>query len=121
MAAVSILELATVANFLAGVVNYLPNLFTGVLILIVGLLVVDLFASHIQGIIKEMNIEGMDVLVPPIKGFLFFIIILMAFDTMLIDTSIFYILIGPLAWGLAIVVAFRWGIKEALVAYAKAK
>lgn len=121
LAAVNILKLTIVADFLVGAVNYLPNLFAGVLILIVGMLVIDFFADHIQGIIKGMNIEGMDVLVPALKGFLFFVVILMAFDTMLIDTSIFYILIGPLAWGLAIVVAFRWGIKEALVAYAKAK
>ncbi len=42
-------------------------------------------------------------------------------SSMLIDTSIFYLFVGPLAWGLAIVVAFKWGIKEALVEYAKAK
>ena len=40
---------------------------------------------------------------------------------MLIDTSIFYILVGPLAWGIAVVVAFKWGIKDALVEYAKAR
>lgn len=121
LAAVNILGLTIVADFLVGVVNYLPNLITGILILIIGMLVVDFFADHIQSIVKGMNIEGMEMLIPAIKGFLFFILILMAFDTMLIDTSIFYILIGPLAWGLAVVVAFRWGIKEALVAYAKAK
>ncbi|MCL7410527.1 MAG: hypothetical protein M8350_01765 [Methanosarcinaceae archaeon] len=121
LAAVNILKLTIVADFLVGVVNYLPNLFTGILILIIGMLVIDFFADHIQDIIKGMDIEGMGVLVPAIKGFLFFIVILMAFDTMLIDTSIFYILIGPLAWGIAVVVAFKWGIKEALVAYAKAK
>jgi hypothetical protein len=45
----------------------------------------------------------------------------LALDTMLINTSIFYIFLGPLAWGFAIVVAFKWGIKEALVAYGEAK
>jgi hypothetical protein len=39
----------------------------------------------------------------------------------LIQTNIFYIFLGPLAWGFAIVVAFKWGIKDALVAYAKEK
>jgi hypothetical protein len=46
-------------------------------------------------------------------------VVLLALDTLLIDTSIFYILLEPLAWGIAIVVAFRWGIKEAIVAYAR--
>jgi hypothetical protein len=44
---------------------------------------------------------------------------LLALDAMLIDTGIFYLLIGPLAWGIAVVVAFKWGIKEAIVAYAR--
>ena len=68
-----------------------------------------------------MEVEGANVWIPLLKGFLALILILLALDTMLIDTSIFYLLIGPLAWGIAVVVAFKWGIKEALVAYAKEK
>ncbi len=65
--------------------------------------------------------EGADVVLPLLKGFLFLIVILMALDVMLINTSIFYVFLGPMAWGFAIVVAFRWGVKEAIVAYAEAK
>jgi hypothetical protein len=68
-----------------------------------------------------MNVEGTNIWIPALRGFLAFIVILLALDALLIDTSIFYAFIGPLAWGIAVVVAFKWGIKDALVEYAKAR
>ena len=120
-AAVEILEFTMITNFLLGIINYLPSLFTGILILIVGLLAIDFFMDYIQATMKGMNLEGAEIMGPLLRGFLFFIITLMALDVMLINTSIFYIFLGPLAWGFAIVVAFRWGVKEAIVAYAQSK
>lgn len=120
-AAVEILQFTMLTEFLVGVVAYLPSLFMGILLLIIGLLVIDFFADNIQAAMKGANVEGMDVILPLLKGFLFFIVILMALETMLIKVNIFYVFLGPLAWGVAIVVAFKWGIKDALVAYAQAK
>lgn len=121
VAALEILQFSMLTDFLVRVINYLPSLFTGILLLIVGLLVIDFFMDYIQASMKGMKVEGVDVMLPALKGFLFFVIILMALETMLINTNIFYLFLGPLAWGFAIVVAFRWGIKDALVAYAQSK
>lgn len=119
--AIEILQFTMLTAFMLSVVNYLPSLFTGVIILMVGLLAIDLFMDYIQTTMKGMKVEGVDVVLPLLRGFLFLIIILMALDVMLINTSIFYIFLGPLAWGFAIVVAFKWGVKEAVLAYAKTK
>jgi len=54
-----------------------------------------------------------------LRGFLFLIVILVALDTMLVNTGILYLFLGPLAWGVAIVIAFKYGVKDAIVAYAK--
>ncbi|WP_407357208.1 mechanosensitive ion channel family protein [Methanolobus sp. WCC5] len=121
IAALDILKLEMIAGIIEAILNYLPNLFAGVLILLIGLLAIDLFADHIGNMMKNVNVEGANIWIPALRGFLSLVIILLALDAMLIDTSIFYILIGPLAWGVAIVVAFKWGIKDALVAYAKEK
>jgi hypothetical protein len=120
-AAFEILHFTLLTEFLVVVLNYLPSLFTGILILIIGLLAIDFFMDYIQATMKGMKVEGVDIMLPVLKGFLFLIVILLALDTMLINTSIFYIFLRPLAWGFAIVVAFKWGIKEAIVAYAQAK
>lgn len=120
-AAMEIMQFRMLTAFLISIINYLPNLFTGILILIIGLLAIDFLMDYIKSILKGMNVTEADVMVPLLKGFLFLLVILLALDTMLIKTSIFYIFLGPLAWGFAVVVAFKWGIKEAIVAYAEAK
>ncbi|SDF30691.1 Conserved TM helix [Methanolobus vulcani] len=121
MAALNILKLNIIAGVIAAILAYLPNLFAGILILLIGLLSIDLFADYIGSLLENMNVQGTNIWVPALRGFLAFVVILLALDAMLIDTSIFYILIGPLAWGIAVVVAFKWGIKDALVEYAKAR
>ncbi|TGC11436.1 mechanosensitive ion channel family protein [Methanolobus halotolerans] len=121
VAALDILNLSMIAVVVGQILAYLPNLFAGVIILVIGLLAIDLFADYIGSMMKSMDVEGSEIWIPALRGFLALIIVLLALDTLLIDTSIFYILLSPLAWGIAIVVAFRWGIKEALVAYAREK
>jgi len=120
-AAMEILEFTMITDFLVSVMDYLPSLLVGILILMIGFLAIDFFMDYIQATMKGMNVEGADVMLPLLKGFLFLIVILMSLDVMLINTGIFYVFLGPLAWGFAIVVAFRWGVKEAIVAYAEAK
>lgn len=121
LAALNILKLTIIANLVQDVINYLPNLFVGLLILIIGLLAIDFFADYIANIMKGMTVEHADILVPAFRGILSLVVMLLALDAMLIDTGIFYLFIGPLAWGLAVVIAFKWGIKDAIVAYAREK
>jgi len=119
VAALNILNLTMIAQLIESMINYLPNLFAGVLILIIGLLAIDFFADYIGNVMKGMKVENADIWVPAFRGILSLVVMLLALDAMLIDTGIFYLLIGPLAWGIAVVVAFKWGIKEAIVAYAR--
>ncbi|WP_406657898.1 hypothetical protein V7O62_04900 [Methanolobus sp. ZRKC2] len=121
LAALDILNLPIIAVVVGKILAYLPNLFAGILILVVGLLAIDLFADYIGEMMKNMDVEGSDIWISALRGFLALVVVLLTLDALLIDTTIFYILLEPLAWGIAIVVAFRWGIKEAMVAYAKAK
>ncbi|WP_292465286.1 hypothetical protein [Methanolobus sp.] len=121
MAALDILNLTLIAGIVAAMIAYLPSLFAGVLILVIGLLAIDLFMDYIGSFMKNMSVEGSEIWMPALRGFLALVVILLALDAMLIDTSIFYILLNPLAWGVAIVVAFKWGIKDAIVAYAREK
>ncbi|WP_370572945.1 hypothetical protein [Methanomethylovorans sp.] len=121
VAALNILNLTMIAQLIESMINYLPNLFAGVLILIIGLLAIDFFADYIGNVMKGMKVENADIWVPAFRGILSLVVMLLALDAMLIDTSIFYLLMGPLAWGIAVVVAFKWGIKEAIVAYAREK
>jgi len=114
-----ILQLRIITAFLVKVIDYIPHVFTGILILIIGFLSIDLVVDYLQNTLKEMKVEGAEIVLPALRGFLLLLVILLTLDTLLIDTSIFYTFLGPLAWGLAIVIAFKWGVKESLVAYAR--
>lgn len=118
-AAVDILGLTMITTLLISITEYLPRLFTGILILMIGILAIDLVMDYLKKSIDGMNIEGTNILLPLLRGFLILVVILVALDTMLIDTGIIYLFFGPLAWGIAVVVAFKYGVKEAIVEYAK--
>lgn len=115
----NILQLTMLTQLLISITEYLPRLFTGILILIIGILSIDIVMDYLTSTVRGMNIEGTDIILPLLRGFLFLIVILVALDTMLVNTSILYLFFGPLAWGIAIVVAFKYGVKDALVAYAR--
>lgn len=89
------------------------------MILIIGLLSIDVVMDYISSAFKGISTEEIDIFLPLLRGFLYLIVILLALDTMLVNTSILYLFLGPLAWGLAVVIAFKYGVKDAIVAYAK--
>ncbi|MGB9929251.1 MAG: mechanosensitive ion channel family protein [Methanosarcina sp.] len=118
-AASDILQLTILTDLLISFTNYLPRLLTGILIFLIGVFTIDLVMDYVESIIKGMNVEGTNVIMPILRGFLLLVVILIALDTMLIDTGILYLFFGPLAWGIAIVVAFKYGVKDAITAYAR--
>ncbi|MCO5382707.1 MAG: hypothetical protein NHB15_11925 [Methanosarcina barkeri] len=115
----NILQLTMFTELLISITEYLPRLFTGILILMIGILSIDLVMDYLSGTVRGMHVEGTEIILPLLRGFLLLIVVLVALDTMLINTSILYLFFGPLAWGIAIVVAFKYGVKDAIVAYAR--
>lgn len=118
-AAFDILQQTMVTQLLIDITQYLPRVLVGILILVIGILSIDIVMDYMSRTVKDMQIEGADIFLPLLRGFLLLILILVSLDTMLIDTSILYLFFGPLAWGIAFVVAFKYGVKDALVAYAR--
>ncbi|WP_410507009.1 hypothetical protein RSJ42_09175 [Methanosarcina hadiensis] len=114
-----ILQLTMITDLLIDITQYLPRVLIAILILLIGILSIDIVMDYLSGTIRGMKIEGADIILPLLRGFLLLIVVLVALDTMLIDTTIVYILFRPLAWGIAIVVAFKYGVKDAIVAYAR--
>lgn len=79
------------------------------LILVIGLLAIAFFDDDIGNVMKGMKVENADIWVPACIGILSLVVMLLVLDAMVIGTGIFYLLIGPLAWGIAVVVASKWG------------
>ncbi len=119
MAAVDVLNMSVVSNMIGQMVLYLPNFFSGMVILIGGIVVVDFLADWIDSVVKGMKIEGGKQVLLAVRAFMFLIIAILAMDQFLIDTTIIYTFLAPGAWAAAAIIAFRYGVKDALVAYAK--
>jgi len=118
-AAADILRLVMIADLLISITQYLPRVIVAILILMIGVLSIDIVMDYLSGTVRGMKVEGADVILPLLRGFLLLILVLVSLDTMMIDTGILYLFFGPLAWGIAIVVAFKYGVKDAIVAYAR--
>jgi hypothetical protein len=118
-AAFDILQQTMITDLLIDITQYLPRVIVAILILMIGVLSIDVVMDYLSGTVKDMDIEGADIILPLLRGFLLLIVVLVALDTMLIDTGILYVFFRPLAWGIAIVVAFKYGVKDAIVAYAR--
>jgi hypothetical protein len=121
MAGVNILDIELFSEFLQKTVDYLPNFIAGIVILIVGLAVADFMVNWITRLTKTMKIEGGEFLETAVRVFLFLVITLLALDQMRIDTTIIRLFLVPLAWALAIILIFRWGVKDALAGYREVK
>jgi len=93
-------------------VTFLPNLVSGLLILLGGFILVDW--------IGEMIEEGSSSTLPPallswfVKAVLYFVVITIALAEMGVDVTILYIIAQALAWSLAIAIgiAFGWNLKD---------
>ncbi|WP_332881662.1 mechanosensitive ion channel family protein [Methanosarcina horonobensis] len=91
-----ILRQPMITDLLIDITLYLPRVLIAILILLIGILSIDIVMDYLSNTIKGMKIEGADILLPLLRGFLLLIVVLVALDTMLIDTTIIYILFRPL-------------------------
>ena len=123
LAAVDILGIEMLSNFVNQVLLYLPNLIAGIIILVVGLIAVEWLTKFIRSTIKEYKVISANLITMVLRVILIFFIFMMALDQWKIDTSIIYTIIQPLAWGIAaaIAVAFGWGFKDVISDWSKSK
>ena len=127
MAAINVLGIALLIDFMNKLVLYIPHLIAGLLLLIVGLILVDFLMDWIGTQLKTREVASGDLIATILRALFSLLIITLALDQMLIDTSIIYTFLEPLAWGLgiglavAIGIAVGWGSKEIVADYLKDK
>lgn len=102
VAASNVLKLDFLSNLFQTIVFYLPHFLMFLIILIVGFVVVDYFADILQGWGKTQNIEFLGVIILLLRVFFYFIILILALSQLLIDLTIIYTFITPLAWGVGL-------------------
>jgi len=102
VAASNVLKLDFLSNLFQTIVFYLPHVLMFLIILIVGFIVIDYFADILQGWGKTQNIEFLGVIILMLRIFFYFIILILALSQLLIDLTIIYTFVTPLAWGVGL-------------------
>ena len=123
MAAVDVLQIAMLTEFMENIALYLPHLIAGIIVLIIGLILVDFIMDWTEELLTSRDVSFADIIAPVLRAIFSLVVVILALDQLLIDTTILYTFLVPLAWGLAIGIAIAlgislgWGSKEAVAEY----
>jgi small-conductance mechanosensitive channel len=102
LAAVSVLQIAALSVFVAAIVAYIPNILAFLLILIIGFIVVDWGVDFIRHFGETHQIEYMGMVTMLLRVFFYFVIVILALEQLLLDLTIIYVFLVPVAWGIGI-------------------
>jgi small-conductance mechanosensitive channel len=102
VAAANVLQLEFLTTLFQSIVVYLPHIAMFLIILIAGFIMVDYFADLLDGWGKTQDIEFLGVIIMLLRVFFYFIILILALSQLLIDLTIIYTLVTPIAWGVGL-------------------
>jgi hypothetical protein len=102
LAAVDILNLEYLSQFMTKVVEYIPHVIAFMITLVVGIILVDYFIDMFQTYSRNTNIELLSPVMVLLRIFLYFVVVMLALSQLLLDLTIIYAIITPLFWGLGI-------------------
>ncbi|WP_049969755.1 mechanosensitive ion channel family protein [Haladaptatus cibarius] len=118
LAAANVLAIATLSEWVATAVSYLPALIAGLLVIVLGFVVADFIGDAIMRTRAATHTAYTNWFASGTRMFLYFTAIVIGLDTMGIDVGILYVFARALAWGLAaavaigVGVAFGWGGRD---------
>ncbi|WP_458208589.1 mechanosensitive ion channel family protein [Haladaptatus sp. NG-SE-30] len=118
LAAANVLAIATLSEWVATAVSYLPALIAGLLVIVLGFVVADFIGDAIMRTRAATHTAYTQWFATGTRLFLYFTAIVIGLDTMGIDVGILYLFARALAWGLAaaiaigVGVAFGWGGRD---------
>ncbi|MFA7563169.1 MAG: hypothetical protein WCY70_06975 [Methanoculleus sp.] len=102
LAAVGVLQIPALSAAVGLIVAYIPNIVAFILILVIGIILIDWLMDLLQGMGETRRIEGFGVITMLLRAFLYFIVVILALQQLLLDLSIIYVFVVPLAWGVAL-------------------
>jgi len=102
LAAVSVLQIPTLTAAVAAIVAYIPNIVAFILILVIGIILIDWLMDILQNMGEVQSIQGFGFITILLRAFLYFVVAILALQQLLIDLSIIYVFVVPIAWGVGI-------------------
>lgn len=118
LVAADVLNITVFSNFLTMLLEYIPYLIAGILILILGFTLSDFASNAALNMFRELGVVYSRLLSVAVRLFLYLVVVVIAFSAMKIDVTILYTFASAIAWGLAagvalmIGLAFGFGLKD---------
>lgn len=118
VAAANALNLAFLTELVSDIIAFLPNIAIFIILLVVGFIAIDWFADFLRHLGESQRISFMGVLTTFIQAFLYFVLIVLALQQLMIDLTVIYIFITPIAWGVglglgaAIAIIVGFGLRD---------
>ncbi|MDL5360826.1 hypothetical protein [Halalkalicoccus sp. NIPERK01] len=110
LAAANVLDIPLLSAWIADAASYLPAFIGGLVIIVIGFIVVDFVGDVIERSSATTDDRYTSLLATAVQMFLYFIVIVVALDTMQVDVGILYIFAAALAGGLGLALAIGLGI-----------
>jgi hypothetical protein len=102
LAAVDVLHMEYMSALMTSIVDYIPHVVAFVIILVVGLLLVDYFIDFLANYYTTDKVAYMSPIMFLLRIFLYFVTIILALSQLMLDLTIIYTFVTPIAWGIGI-------------------
>jgi hypothetical protein len=102
LAAVDLLNLDYLSKFMTTVIEYIPHVVAFIIILVAGIILVDYFIDFFKNYSKTTSIELLNPVLMLVRLFLYFVVVMLALSQLMLDLTIIYTIITPIAWGFGI-------------------
>jgi Conserved TM helix. len=118
LAAVDILNMDYMSKLMTTIVEYIPHVVAFVVILIVGFLLSDYFIDFLGKYYAKQDIQLITPVLFLMRIFLYFVIAVLALSQLMLDLTIIYTFVTPIAWGIglglgaAIAIIVGFGLKN---------
>jgi hypothetical protein len=118
LAAVDILNMEYMSKLMTVIVEYIPHVVAFVIILIAGFLLSDYFIDFLGKYYAKQDIQLITPVLFLIRIFLYFVIAILALSQLMLDLTIIYTFVTPIAWGIglglgaAIAIIVGFGLKN---------
>jgi small-conductance mechanosensitive channel len=101
LAAVDVLNLDFINTLMSSIINYIPNVVAFVIIVVVGLLLVDYFIDFLT-VYYGSRVELISGVMLLLRIFLYFVVVIFGLSQLMLDLTIIYTFLTPIAWGVGI-------------------
>ncbi|WP_292425030.1 hypothetical protein [Methanoregula sp.] len=101
LAAVDVLHMEFTSALMSTIVSYIPHIVAFIILIVVGLILVDYFIDFLTNYYGG-RVEFISPVLMLLRIFLYFVVAILALSQLMLDLTIIYTFVTPIAWGIGI-------------------